>query len=78
MSIDSAFARNQSTSIETQIHNLCKLGRAGSKEDFLNVFTLYGHGGHLGDVTINIFYKFTPLNLWSLHMKFEFTWPSGS
>ena len=24
-------------------------------------FTLYGHGGHLGHVTINIRYQFTPL-----------------
>ena len=24
---------------------------AGSEEDFLRVFTIYGHGGHLGHVT---------------------------
>ena len=24
---------------------------AGSGEDFLRVFTIYGHGGHLGHVT---------------------------
>ena len=46
-------------------------------EDIKRVFTLYGHGRHLGDVTINIWFKFTPLNLRSLHIKFEFNWPSG-
>ena len=25
--------------------------RAGSGDDFLRVFTIYGHGGHLGHVT---------------------------
>ena len=44
---------------------------------YLNGFILYGHGRHLGDVTINIWFKFTPLNLRSLHMKFEFNWPCG-
>ena len=28
-------------------------------------------------VTINIRYKFTPLNLRSLNMKFEISWPIG-
>ena len=46
-------------------------------EDIERDFTLYGHGRHLGDVTINIWFKFTALNLRSLHMKFEFNWPSG-
>ena len=46
-------------------------------EDIERVFTLYGHGRHLGDVTINIWYNFTPLNLRILHMKFELNWPSG-
>ena len=40
--------------------------------------TLYEHGGHFGPVSnIFFFYKFTPLNVWSLHMQFEFNWPSG-
>ena len=43
---------------------------------YLKVFTLYGHGRHLGGVTITIWFKFTPLNLRSLHMKFEFNWHS--
>ena len=45
-------------------------------EDIYRVFTLYGHVHHLGDVTINIWFKFTPLNLRSLHMKCEFILPS--
>ena len=48
----------------------------GSREEvFLKGFTLYGHVGHLGDVTTRICYKF---KLRSLHMKLEFNWPSGS
>ena len=43
----------------------------------LKGFTLYGHGGHLGHVTITICFKITPLNLWSLHMEFEFNLPSS-
>ena len=39
--------------------------------------TLYGHGGHLGHVTISICNKSTPLNLRRRHIKFEFNWPSG-
>ena len=43
----------------------------------LRGLTLYGHGSHLGHVTINICNKFTPLNLRSEHIKFEFKWSSG-
>ena len=28
------------------------------EEDFLNVFTIYGHGGHLGHVTWTIYINF--------------------
>ena len=50
---------------------------AGSVEDFLRVFTIYGHGGHLGHVTL-----MPRTNLRSpyprrLHIKFDFDWPSG-
>ena len=34
------------------------------EEDFLNVFTIYGHGGHLGQVTRTL-------------QKFGFNRPSG-
>ena len=46
-------------------------------EDFLRVFTIYGHGGHLGHVTRTIWTNFRSRVLRSLHMKFEFNWPSG-
>ena len=30
------------------------------EEDFLKVFTIYGHGGHLGHVTWTIYITFVP------------------
>ena len=47
------------------------------EEDFLRVFTIYGRGGHLGHVTRTIWTNFRSRVLRSLHMKFEFDWPSG-
>ena len=41
------------------------------------VFTIYGRGGHLGHVTRTIWTNFCSRVLRSLHMKFEFNWPSG-
>ena len=41
----------------------------GSGEDFFKVFTIYGHGGHLGHVTLLIcinFHSHVPI---SFHMK---------
>ena len=51
---------------------------AGSgEEDFFKVFTIYGHGGHLGHVTWTIYTYFcSPLSR-RLHIKFGFDWPSG-
>ena len=47
------------------------------EESFKRVFTIYGRGGHLRQVTqtprIN-FLSSIPLRL---HMKFGFDWPSG-
>ena len=44
---------------------------AGSREDdFLRVFTIYGHGGHLGHVTIIILTNFHFHVPKSLHTKF--------
>ena len=43
---------------------------------FLNIFTIYGHGGHLGHVT-TIPIDFGPLDSWRLHMQFTFIWTSG-
>ena len=46
------------------------------EEDFLRVFTIYGHGGHLGHVTQNLQTDFcSPIPL-RLYMKFGIDWPS--
>ena len=50
---------------------------AGSGEDFLRVFTIYGHGGHLGHVTWTIYINFRSPFPRRLHIKFSFDWPSG-
>ena len=47
------------------------------EEDFLRVFTIYGRGGHLGHVTNTIWTNFRSPILRSLHMKYEFNWPSS-
>ena len=47
------------------------------EEDFLRVFTIYGRGGHLGHVTKTIWTNFPSPILRSLHMKYEFNWPSS-
>ena len=50
------------------------------KNTFEDFFTIYGHGGHLGHVTMSDdhFYKICSLfTLW-LYIKFGFGWPSVS
>ena len=47
------------------------------EEDFLKVFAIYSHGGHLGHVTWTIYINFCSPFLRMLHMKFGFDWPSG-
>ena len=47
------------------------------EEDILRVLTIYEHGGHLGHVTSTIGINFGQPFIRSLHMKFEFKWPSG-
>ena len=44
---------------------------------FLKVFTIYGHGGHLGQRTATILAIFRSPILRRLHMKFEQNWLSG-
>ena len=44
---------------------------------FLNIFTIYGHGGHLGQQTVTILAIFRSSNLRRLHMKFEQNWLSS-
>ena len=43
---------------------------AGSGEDFKRVFTIYGHGGHLGHVTSIMSSDFYFLETESFHKKF--------
>ena len=47
------------------------------EEDFLRVFTIYGHGGHLGHVTKVPRTNFRSPYPRRLHIKFGFDWPSG-
>ena len=39
------------------------------------VFTIYGHGGHLGHMTLTIYTKFGPPFLRMLYVMFSFDWP---
>ena len=51
---------------------------AGSgEEDFLRVFTKYGHSGHLGHVTWTVYINFGSPYPRRLHIKFGFDRPSG-
>ena len=49
---------------------------SGSEEDFLNIFAIYSHGGHLGHVTLTIYINFHSPFPRMLHMKFGFDWSS--
>ena len=56
----------------------CKNRPAGSgKEDFCRVFTIYGRGGHLGQVTLTIYINFRSPSQRRLHIKFGFDRPNG-
>ena len=50
---------------------------AGSREDFLRVFTIYGRGGHLGHVTSIMLINFHFLVPESSHTKFGSEWLSS-
>ena len=50
---------------------------AGSGEDFLRVFTINGHGSHLGHVTSIISSDLHFLVPESFHSKFNSEWPSS-
>ena len=47
------------------------------EEYFFKVFTIYGHGGHLGHVTWTIYTHFRSPFPRRLHKKFGFDWSSG-
>ena len=44
---------------------------------FLKVFTIYGHGSHLGRVTWTIYIYFLSAFPRRFHIKFGFDWPSS-
>ena len=50
---------------------------AGSGEDFLRAFTIYGRSGHLGHVTSIMLINFHFLVLESFHTKFGSEWLSS-
>ena len=60
----------------TQIHHLCIPGRTHIPNATYQVLRPLVVWFQI-HMTINICYKLTPLNLWSLHTKFEFIWPSS-
>ena len=47
------------------------------EEDFLIVFTIFGHGGHLELRIKTILVTFRSPSAWMLHMKFCYIWLSG-
>ena len=65
----------ESLMLHTKFH--CNWSTGSREEDFFMVFTIYGHGGHLGHVTWTIYINFHSPFLRMLHMKFSFDWPSG-
>ena len=51
---------------------------SGSREeDFLKVFAIYSHGGHLDHVTLTVYMNFCSSIPRILHIKFGFDWSSG-
>ena len=46
------------------------------EEDFFKVFTIYGHGGHVGHVTQLICINFHSFSPSSFHMNFGSKWPN--
>ena len=50
---------------------------SGSGEDFLKVFAIHSHGGHLDHVTWSIYINFRSPFLRMLNMKFGFDWQSS-
>ena len=61
--------------LHTKFHGNQPVG--SEEEDFFKVFTIYGHGSHLGHVTWTIYTNFCSPFPRRLHIKFGFDWPSG-
>ena len=47
------------------------------EEESLKVFTIYGHGGHIGHVTLTVCKDFHSHSPRRLYKKFGYIWPSG-
>ena len=61
--------------LHTKFHE--KRPPCSGEEDFLRVFTIYGHGGHLGHVTRIMITNFHFLVPESFQTKFSSEWPSS-
>ena len=59
------------------IPSFMKIGPPVLEKKILKVFTIHGHGGHLGDVTCTIYINFLSHIPRRIHMKFGIDWPSG-
>ena len=59
------------------LHTKFRENRPAGSGDLLRVFTIYGHGGHLGHVTRIMLINFHFLVPESFHTKFSSEWPSS-
>ena len=59
------------------IPSFVEIGLPVLEKRIFKVFTIYGRGGHLGDVTWTIYINFHSPFPRRLHIKFGFDWPSG-
>ena len=59
------------------LHTKLRENRPTGSGDFLRIFTIYGHGGHLGNVTSIILINFHFLVPESFHTKFGSEWHSS-
>ena len=62
---------------ECNIPSFMKIGPPVLEKEILKVFTIYGHGGHLGHVTMIMLTNFHFLVPESFHTKFSSEWPSS-
>ena len=69
------FVELLSLMLHTKFQN--RMPSGSGEEDFLKVFAIYSHGGHLGHVTRTICTNFRSPFLRMLHMKFSIDWLSG-
>ena len=53
------------------------IGLLDLEKKILKVFTINGHGGHIGHVTCTIYINFLSHFPRKIHMKFGIEWPIG-